>query len=136
MKDIHILKTKQIGFINISIFSVAVSLYLLNKLLLKNITTGFFHWFLICYWNDFFGAIAFSAAMYLLVFHYAKAELPLHIWIVILFACGIFWEVVTPLFRTNSVGDICDIIAYELGGVVYYVIRKICEIFMKTHKPM
>ena len=34
-----------------------------------------------------------------------------------LLACGLFWEVVTPLYLLRSVGDLRDVLAVWLGGV-------------------
>ena len=38
--------------------------------------------------------------------------------------CGIFWEYVTPLYLSRSVGDPLDITAYLAGGCVYLSIEK------------
>lgn len=35
-----------------------------------------------------------------------------------LLACGLFWEVVTPLYLPRSVGDPWDVLAVWLGGLV------------------
>lgn len=114
--------------IDIIIISFSVFLYLLNRLLLKNITEGLIHWFLVCYWNDIFGAVAVSAYVHLIIFHYSRKEIRIWGLIVILLACGIFWEIATPMFRKNSVCDFWDIIAYEFGGVLYYLSNKVCKI--------
>ena len=113
--------------INIIIIFISVFLYLLNRLILKDITEGLIHWFLVCYWNDITGAIAVSAYVDSIIFHYSKKEI--HIWdlIVILLICGLFWEIITPLFRKNSVCDFWDIVAYMTGGVIYYLSIKLCE---------
>ena len=34
-----------------------------------------------------------------------------------LLACGLFWDVVTPLYLLRSVGDLRDVLAVWLGGV-------------------
>lgn len=111
--------------INAIIFSISVFLYLLNRVLLKDITEGLVHWFLVCYWNDITGAIAFSAYAHSIIFYYSKKEIHVCVLFTILLVCGIFWEIVTPMFRKNSVCDFWDIIAYEFGGVIYYVTNKI-----------
>lgn len=112
---------------NIMIIFISVFLYLLNRLILKDITEGLIHWFLVCYWNDITGAIAVSAYVDSIIFHYSKKEI--HFWglIGILLACGIFWEFITPLFRKNSVCDFWDIVAYMSGGVIYYLSIRLCE---------
>ena len=35
-----------------------------------------------------------------------------------LLGCGLFWEVVTPLYLPRSVGDPRDLLAYWLGGAL------------------
>lgn len=120
--------------IKLIVFSISLFLYLLNRLYLKNITEGPIHWFLVCYWNDITGAIAFSAFVHSVIFHYAKKEI--HLWgiIVILLICGLFWEIITPLFRKNSVCDFWDIVAYESGGTIYYLSIKLCEKYIPKMK--
>ena len=113
--------------INTIVILISVFLYLLNRLLLKDIAEGLIHWFLVCYWNDITGAIAFSAFVHSIVFHYSKKEIHICALIAILLACGIFWEIITPFFRKNSVCDFWDIVAYESGGIIYYLSIKLCE---------
>lgn len=117
--------------INIIVFSVSVFLYLLNRILLKNVTEGLIHWFLVCYWNDISGAVAFSAFVHEVIYYYTKKEI--HLWgiSIILLIAGLFWELITPLFRTNSVCDFWDIVAYESGGIIYYLSIR----FLKKHSP-
>ena len=38
--------------------------------------------------------------------------------------CGIFWEYVTPLYLSRSVGDPLDIAAYLAGCCVYLIFEK------------
>lgn len=38
--------------------------------------------------------------------------------------CGIFWEYVTPLYLSRSVGDPVDIAAYLAGGCAYLIYEK------------
>ena len=105
----------------IFIIILSVSLYLLNRLFLKDFSEGLAHWFLVCYWNDITGAIAFSSCVTLIIYHYTRKEIHIGELILILLMCGLFWELVTPLFRKNSVCDFWDIVAYEVGGIVYHM---------------
>lgn len=43
-------------------------------------------------------------------------------WTAALFAlgCGLFWELVTPLYLSRSVGDPWDVVFVTLGGVVMW----------------
>ena len=34
--------------------------------------------------------------------------------------CSIFWEIITPLFRVDTVADVGDVFAYCFGGFLYW----------------
>lgn len=38
--------------------------------------------------------------------------------------CGLFWEYLTPLFRKNTVSDIFDVLAYMVGGLIYWMFAR------------
>ncbi|MGI5824786.1 MAG: hypothetical protein ACOX7J_04360 [Bacillota bacterium] len=38
---------------------------------------------------------------------------------------GLFWELITPLYKPDSTGDLWDIAAYILGGAVYFGLDKV-----------
>lgn len=81
-------------------------------------------WLLSCYFNDFIGSLTFMS--------YCNIILSLRGWkvyrlwqiLLILSGCGIVWEVLTPMFRKNSVADVWDIVAYLLGGLLYWILAK------------
>ena len=37
---------------------------------------------------------------------------------------GLFWEYITPLYLSKSVSDPLDVIAYIVGGVLYWILTK------------
>ena len=41
---------------------------------------------------------------------------------IIITICGIFWEVITPMYKKESVCDIFDFIMYILGASIYLII--------------
>lgn len=41
-----------------------------------------------------------------------------------LLGCGLFWEIVTPLYLPRSVGDPRDVLAVWLGGMVLLALRR------------
>ena len=43
---------------------------------------------------------------------------------VFLLGCGLFWEVITPLYLSRSVGDPWDVAACWLGGMVMWLIQR------------
>ena len=77
---------------------------------------SFFH----CYFNDLIGSFSFCAfCNYLL--HFCEKSLDRYWKIIALMVfCGFIWEVVTPYFRLDSVGDLFDFICYITGGSLYY----------------
>ena len=38
--------------------------------------------------------------------------------------CGIFWEVITPLLKKDSVSDILDFVMYILGASIYMILLR------------
>lgn len=42
----------------------------------------------------------------------------------VLLVCGMFWKPVTSIYRIDTVGDFCDIIACLPGGLLYWIIIK------------
>lgn len=42
----------------------------------------------------------------------------------LMFFCGIFWEYIAPMFRANTVSDTWDMLAYMIGGFLYWIITK------------
>ena len=41
-----------------------------------------------------------------------------------LLGCGLFWEIVTPLYLPRSVGDPWDVLAVWLGGLALLALRR------------
>jgi len=80
--------------------------------------------FMCSYFNDVIGSITFTAYTSIVI-SFRKLQFR-HLWQVemLMLGCGFVWEVITPLFRKNTVGDIGDIFAYLAGGAVYFVIFK------------
>ena len=98
---------------------VIAVLYGLNRFCLIPHTTGTLHDLLAWY-----GADVLAGALMLCVLNtalIAANRRPLrHLgWAsLFLLGCGLFWEVVTPLYLPRSVGDPGDLLAYWLGGAL------------------
>ena len=79
--------------------------------------------FLCGYLNDILGTVIFL--LYLcIVFSFLKRKFIFryfHI-IIITFLCGIFWEYLTPIYRTDTISDPWDILAYMFGGTLFWYI--------------
>lgn len=81
-------------------------------------------WFMCCYFNDIIGSITFASYTDLMMGLKKKALDALWKIELLLLCCGFFWEVITPLFRKNTVADIWDIAAYLFGGFLYHCITQ------------
>ena len=73
-----------------------------------------------CYFNDVIGSMTFLAYCNLVFiqknFFLHKMS---HIMIMMII-CSIFWEIITPLFRVDTVADVGDVFAYCFGGFLYW----------------
>lgn len=78
-----------------------------------------------CHANDFLGGLAFLAYTNLLI-DIVKPEVRFKSFktiLVYIFLCGTFWEYIAPVFIANSVGDPYDLLAYAIGGTLYFVLN-------------
>lgn len=100
-------------------------LYCINQYIKTRINFEPLKWFLSCYFNDIIGSITFMSycGIVLEIFH--RKMLKLHQIILLMFCCGLFWEYITPLFRSNTISDPFDIVAYILGGTIYWGITNL-----------
>ena len=94
-------------------------LYGLNRFCLIPATEGLLHDLLA--WH---GADILAGAMMLCILNVAllasrRRPLRRFGWVTLfLLGCGLFWEVITPLYLPRSVGDPRDLAAYWLGGML------------------
>ena len=75
-----------------------------------------------CYFNDTIGGMTFVAYCSIITCFRDRRLRKLHHIEILMFFCGIFWEYVTPVFREGTVSDPYDILAYMLGGFLYWLI--------------
>ena len=96
---------------------------LINRQLRTMAGTGAAGFFLRCYFNDIVGSVAFMslANIFLLFLGFRGITKPLHIEALLLGA-GLFWEYGAPLIRSDTVSDPVDILAYLLGGAIYWLV--------------
>ena len=99
--------------------AVIAGLYLLNRFLLVPLTS--------CRLLAWHGADFLAGGAMVLVLQGAREVLG---WpperragrmLVFLLLCGLFWEVVTPLYLPRSVGDPRDVAAVLLGGMALFL---------------
>lgn len=110
---------------NIYIVILVLVIYTANKTFISIYPDNFVKTFISCYLNDILCGVLFPAYCNVLLERKYKCFKSLLVIEIILFLCGIFWEGIAPLFISYSVGDPIDIIAYMIGGFVYWSINKI-----------
>lgn len=108
-----------------SIIAIFGIVYILNRLLKKYINIPIIGYLCKCYVSDFICGIVFCAYVNLVLIKggYKTITKYYQIFTVIFFS-GILWEYFFPLFISYSVSDKYDLLAYILGGTVYYLIKK------------
>lgn len=117
--------TIKISKFNLIIIVVCVLSCLINKRCL-DLSEGIVNLFFSCYYNDIIGAVSFSAYCDIISSNSIVQKYKIdRLWKleIILFICGLFWEYLTPIIRTNTVSDIFDILAYLSGGIVFWLIK-------------
>lgn len=97
-------------------------LYILNRFWFIPVTTGPLHRLLAWHGADFLaGGLMLCVVNALLAL---TGRPPLRRFAAVtlfLLGCGLFWEVLTPLYLPHSVGDPWDMLACWLGGVALWL---------------
>ena len=114
---------------NTLLIIITLSFCFLNQSVKNDIENDMLRFFMCCYFNDIFGSIAFVSIINMLCIIEGYHEINKFVYIeIIMFSAGLFWEYVTPLFREDTTSDILDLLAYLLGGFLYWIIsRVICS---------
>lgn len=113
--------------INIILIFTVVGLYLLNNLLLKRVSIGVVHYFLVCHFNDLICPILFFSYANLLLLT-ADKELT-SIWKICLISICIsfIWEVWAPLVKPSAITDPADVVCYFVGSIIYWVLLEVAS---------
>ena len=95
---------------------------MINQKFKNQISSEGIRWFMSSYFNDIIGSMTFMSYCNI-VFSFRKTMVS-KLWQIelLMFSCGIFWEFITPLYRIDTVTDVWDILAYIIGGVLYWII--------------
>jgi len=100
-------------------------LFYINEAIKFKIKTPYLGYLFRSHYNDFWGGVSFIALVNIILYFsiYNKIK---NFKIILVFAllCSVFWEVVTPVFVSSSVGDFWDVIAYSLGFTTYWIIKR------------
>ena len=105
-------------------------LFYLNDLALKPLLSdAAFGWLFKNHFNDVLAGLAFMAYtnVLLALFRPKGRIVRLRFVIPFIFACGLFWECVAPLFVSGSVADPWDLLAYVMGGIVYWAVNALVD---------
>lgn len=116
-----------ISIINAKIFIFTFIVYLINQKILKLTNYTFFK----CYFNDLLAPIILLSFSNFLLNLYSRTIKGKNIYIFISI-CGIFWEVITPLLKKDSVSDILDFAMYILGASIYMILVRGWKKWKKT----
>ena len=119
---------------NLFLIAVTLGLYIINQHLKNVIPYKPIKWIMQCYFNDFIGGITFISYCNIIFECYREPVKQLWKIEILLLCCGIFWEYITPLYRSNTVSDIFDIVAYMGGGFLYWLIIRKSEYDTKKCK--
>lgn len=107
------------------ILALCGGLYWLNRLVLREVTSGGLQWFLTCYFNDILvGPVLLALTSLLLL---AARCSPLRRWwpmALILLGAGVVWECLAPLWKPGAVFDWWDFAAYQAGGLLYWAVTR------------
>ena len=102
------------------------SLYLLNRFCLIPATNGALHDLLAWYGADILAGALILCVLQTALLASGRNPLRHYGWVTLfLLGCGLFWEVITPLYLPRSVGDFRDLGAYWLGGTAVWVLETV-----------
>lgn len=109
----------------LKIIIVCMIIYTINRLLKNYIAIPVMGYLCRCYLSDFICGIVFCSYFNLVLIKngYRTITKYYQLFIVIFFS-GILWEYFFPIFISYSISDKYDLLAYILGGTVYYLIKK------------
>ena len=110
--------------INLIIIGITVVMYVANQVIKTKIPVEAIRWFMSCYFNDTIGGMTFMAYCNIVFGFYNRKMIKLWQILTLMFCAGLFWEYVTPIFRKNTVSDIWDVVAYMIGGFIYWLITR------------
>ena len=128
-------KTNSNLYFDIANVGIVFFLYLINNSVLKGL---FKHtcaeWFFIGYFNDLICPIGFLSYLNIVgSFSNKRIErlLEIQIWML---GAGLVWEFVAPIAKPGSVTDLWDLMCYQFGGILYYLIIILKKRFIERGK--
>lgn len=111
--------------LNIFLILFFISQYIINQEYIKyNLNLCFFRY----YFNDILaGGIIITYINLLFIFLRRPQYCLRQFWIIVCvnIIIGFFWEFIAPLYKSDSITDPYDLVAYTFGGCIYYTVIKI-----------
>lgn len=107
---------------NVVIIIVCILMYICNEIYLKR---SFRSFWIHGYFNDGLAGIILLAYVQIVLLPFFTKKISFTQTIVLVFFSGLYWEFIAPLYRREAVTDYRDIIAYEIGGIICFMINKI-----------
>ena len=81
-------------------------------------------WFLVGYANDIAAGILLVSWLDLML--YLGRGSSIDSWqktVLFLLLCGFVWEILTPVWKSSAVFDLWDLLAYQIGGILYLLLQ-------------
>lgn len=112
---------------DVLLFLIPIVVFFINNRIKFNVDVPYLSDILRYHFNDFLGGISILGYVNLVLS--LKKGRPWRIkrlvsCLVFVLFCGFCWEYVAPLVLENSTGDWLDVLAYLLGGAVYWLLEK------------
>ncbi|MEE3342604.1 MAG: hypothetical protein VZS44_00755 [Bacilli bacterium] len=105
------------------IMIICTFLYIINKTIIIKHSSGLINYFFICYFNDILAGILIILLINgLMMMFFSKRINNLLQIIIIILIIGLIWEYSPNLIKKNAISDFYDIVAYEIGGLFYWII--------------
>ena len=111
---------------NFLIISFVVIMYLFNIFYLKYIDKYCFFIFFNCYFNDILAGTLIISIINFLYLTIDKHFIELKQIFFIVLIVGLIWEY-CPFLPEDSIADVYDLIAYQVGGLLYREIYRVIE---------
>ncbi len=103
------------------LITLCIIMYGLNEFYFKGI---FKNLWMQGYYNDYLAGIILLAAVELVTLLYSSKEVSFIQTVVVMLLAGLYWEFIAPLYILDSVTDPRDLLVYEAGGIICFIINK------------
>lgn len=110
---------------NLKLFIVCLCIYALNRLTNQLYYVPYASYVLRYHFNDYLAGIVFLAYLNIILGISVYKEYSVVRWDLVILTgiiIGIFWEFITPMYKSDSTSDIIDVFCYILGAISYKLI--------------